>query len=1034
MEAAKVQVMRMPRLILPSNEPASEHWKGIQLFVKPTERDISHRKLERLQRIGEIRLYYLRNPIRFIEDVFGATLFDYQKYCLASSWATPNVLWVCSRGAGKALDLNTRIPTPHGDKILRDIHVGDTIFGADGCPTKVIAESPIYFDHDCYKIRFSDGEEIIADAGHLWDVNMYGRRKTVTTTDIAKDVRRYRPRKDPTKNGWEYTYKVNIPAPMQYPEQQLPIDPYILGLWLGDGCAANSYITVDSRELDDLCARIDATGYTYRVRNDSNGNKRVCVALPDGTPLVTKLKELGLWQNKRIPDEYCYSSVEQRLSLIQGLMDTDGYIDGRNGKASLSQCAAHAPIIEKAAQILRSLGFKVSDSLVYKRCGGKKFPQRILHFCPDLSMPVVRMPRKLARLHPARPVNAVHKSIIAVEKTESVPVKCLVVDNKDHLFLCGKYNTVTHNSTLVDLDTMAKGMLLNNYHTYIASGSAQQSITTFQTLEKIANRNIESMTGLTNVFSMEVEITTGTGTGFIHNPAGYYYHLFNGSMTKTLNSNVDKQRGARGNRVVFDECGFLDDNLMNVFAAFTIVDKDLKVGGDVDAQSIATLPTEIPNQLFYISSASSVDTPFYKKFRDFTMQMIAGNPDYFVADLNCEVLIRPLMGGKVYPSALLKQETIDAEMRTNPEKGAREYYCRFTRDGDVGQIIKRALIVRNSEVRPPVLSNPDNTKQYALFYDPARTRDNSVVLICEVRHDKRKGWMLDVVNLVNFADLTLKKKTPKTTQQQIKDLKDLIAGYNGAVPDYQNIQVVMVDAGSGGGGNRIPDFLWEEWKDSKGVSHAGLIDPVYSADYVRLYKGAIDILKMVNPAMKSEMFEALIRMVESDLITFPEEYDNRGYLTMLDVDQKLIERETSRIKNKLNKESLSEEEFNTRLNEELEKLDSIKTRMYSLSPEEEIALKQIDAMKTEIVNICRTKRESGKDVFKLPAHKDATTGASEGALHDDRAYVLAMAGWWLSELRRTDQLKKAKDRQKNSASMKTQFLKVRAPKKVGAFI
>src|SRR5699024_10499068 len=78
----KAQVMRMSRLILPSNEPASEHWKGIQLFVKPTERDISHRKLERLQRIGEIRLYYLRNPIRFIEEVFGATLFDYQKYCL----------------------------------------------------------------------------------------------------------------------------------------------------------------------------------------------------------------------------------------------------------------------------------------------------------------------------------------------------------------------------------------------------------------------------------------------------------------------------------------------------------------------------------------------------------------------------------------------------------------------------------------------------------------------------------------------------------------------------------------------------------------------------------------------------------------------------------------------------------------------------------------------------------------------------------------------------------------------------------------
>ena len=91
---------------------------------------------------------------------------------------------------------------------------------------------------------------------------------------------------------------------------------------------------------------------------------------------------------------------------------------------------------------------------------------------------------------------------------------------------------------------------------------------------------------------------------------------------------------ARGNLVVFDECGWLDENMMNVYAAFTIVDKEFKLGGAVNTESLAALPREIPNQLLYISSASSIDTPFYKKYRDFSKQMILGNKNYFVADIN----------------------------------------------------------------------------------------------------------------------------------------------------------------------------------------------------------------------------------------------------------------------------------------------------------------------------------------------------------------------------------------------------------------
>ena len=556
-------------------------------------------------------------------------------------------------------------------------------------------------------------------------------------------------------------------------------------------------------------------------------------------------------------------------------------------------------------------------------------------------------------------------------------------------------------STIVDLILMTKGMLYNNYWSYIASGSGDQAILTFKTLENIANQNIASMTGLTDVFKQQIEIKNAAGDGFVHNPSGHFYSLYNGSFTKTLNSNVDKRRGARANMLVFDECGWLDENMMQVYAAFTIVNKDLKLGGDVDIDTIKTIPKEVPNQLFYISSASSIDTPFYEKYRDFSKQMILGNKDYFVADINCDVVIRGTVGGKIYPASLLTQETVDAEMRNNPEKAQREYYNRFTEDGGINQIIKRAFITRNSYVRPPVLHNDTNKRKFVLAYDPARNSDNSILGVGELKYDDDIGYTMDIVNCVSFMDIGLKRKTPMMTQDQIKEIKKILLDYNGDGLDYDNIEIVLADAGSGGGGNSwVRDALIEDWIDISGKTHRGLIDKDYAPEYSSRYPNAVNKLKLIEPSKyKSEMFEALIKMVEANLITFPDVYDNRGYLSINEVDQTALKKSKIEIMANLEKENLSQVEFETRLEEELEKRDVSKCTTYKLTPDEEVALKQIDMMKEEIVNICRTKRESGKDMFKLPPHKDADTGASEATMHDDRAYVLAMLGWYLSEKR-----------------------------------
>lgn len=568
-------------------------------------------------------------------------------------------------------------------------------------------------------------------------------------------------------------------------------------------------------------------------------------------------------------------------------------------------------------------------------------------------------------------------------------------------------------TTKLALYAMLRGLLHNNYRIYICSGTADQSQETFRKIEDIAMKNIESMTGLTDVFRNEVEISQANSSGFVHNPMGFTYKLYNGSFVKTLNSNINAKRGKRAEAVYFDEGGWLSEEEFNVIGAFTTQSADFKLGGDID---VATVPKEFPHQLLYASSASSVDTAFYQKYRDFSKKMFLGDPRYFVADLNCDIVINTTFHGKPYPASLLNRETIENEIRNNPEKAMREYYNQFTQDGGVGQIIKRALIVRNSYNRPPVLYNDTNERKFVFAYDPARSTDNSILGIGELLYNEEDGYTMDIVNVISFSDLGLRRKTPMMTQDQIRELHNLLLDYNGDALDYDNIELVLADAGSGGGGNSwVRDSLIEEWKDKTGKNHHGLIDKDYTNGdiYSKRYPEAVNKLKLIEPSKyKSEMFEALIKMVEANKIHFTEKYDNKGYLNILEVDDELMHKSEESIRAELDKMNLDISEYEEQLEERLSEIESAKTTTYKLSLDEEVALVQIDAMKEEIVNICRTKREGGKDSFKLPPHKDADTGNSEATMHDDRAYVLAMLGWFLSEKR----LEHIKNKKKKSIS------------------
>jgi hypothetical protein len=414
----------------------------------------------------------------------------------------------------------------------------------------------------------------------------------------------------------------------------------------------------------------------------------------------------------------------------------------------------------------------------------------------------------------------------------------------------------------------------------------------------------------------------------------------------------------------YDESGFAPDELFTTSEPFAVQNSDFRLGGDVD---VTLFPKQMPNQLIYASSASSTDTYFFRKYSDFAKKMFLGDKRYFVADISSDVVINATFNGKLYPVSLLSQETVDAAMRENKEKAMREYKNIFTTEGSDQQIVKRAMIIRNSTLRPPILAN-DGNRKFAIAIDPARNHDNSVCTIAEIILDENVGYRMEISNNVSWTDLEKKKKTPMKTPDQIKDFKRMLINYNGnQTADYENIKAVMIDAGAGGAGmSAWADGLLEDWNDEKGVKHRGLIDASHDEyqTYLSKYPNAVDKLKLLAPQKyKREMFEALIEMMNLDLISFTENYDYKGELI-----------------------------FN---NEEG------KTTRHKLTSEEELSLVNIDIAKEELVSIYAFKSPNGNVRYDLPPDKQSKIG-------DDRAYTIAMLAWYLQQLRRQNITEKKK--------------------------
>lgn len=388
--------------------------------------------------------------INFIKLVNGESgeenkspLFHYD--ILDTIYKYNNVLAVVFRGGAKALSLDTEILTPNGYKLMKNIQVGDTVLDRNGDLTKVTNVSKI-FDNQAYKITLKNKDTFIANEDHLHIVEKRGSNgkwveHILNTKQLINDLYYYKPKlSNKNTTGVEYKYYIPlIKNPIEFTKKNFLLDPYTVGLGLGDGCIKNNYICITSSDYDVEEIRSYIPYEKLKTIRDKRVKHGVSFCIKN---IVKSWKELiGEYkrEEKRIPKELLYGSIEQRLGVLQGLMDSDGTVDLRG---HTSFCSISKYLAEGVHHIVKSLGgYSHIHFSKNKYKGYYRVTFRLKGYCP------FKLKRKVNKwLLDNKSV----KERIAIEKiepVENVKTKCISVDSPTKSYLI-KNSIITHNTTL----------------------------------------------------------------------------------------------------------------------------------------------------------------------------------------------------------------------------------------------------------------------------------------------------------------------------------------------------------------------------------------------------------------------------------------------------------------------------------------------------------------------------------------------------------------------------------------------------------
>ena len=331
---------------------------------------------------------------------------------------------------GKALEDSTPVLTTEGWRRHGDLRPGMYVYGRDGEPKRILAVTGST-EQDLFDVTFPEGRVLRATSGHLWSGRRYmhpkgdtsrweHREMTLTTEEIAKITR--------MRAGGVRPFKVWAHQPVELPEANLPIDPYILGFWLGDGRAREGCIAKGAVDREHLLT----------LGHEIKSKEGMCAVLVDG--LTRALRLAGLQNNKHIPESYLYASSEQRLALLQGLMDSDGYCSPKSGYIEFSN--TNKEIIDGLLTLLHLEGAAPKVTTAIGHYGDVQCKQYWrIQFRAD--RPMFRLARKARHQRPTTERKDHRLSVVDVVPAGRGMAQCITVEGGE--YLAGRELTLTHN-------------------------------------------------------------------------------------------------------------------------------------------------------------------------------------------------------------------------------------------------------------------------------------------------------------------------------------------------------------------------------------------------------------------------------------------------------------------------------------------------------------------------------------------------------------------------------------------------------------
>lgn len=359
------------------------------------------------------------------------------------SFFASRALYTCyggAKGGGKALRNGTLICTPAGWQAIERLKVGDRVIGADGKPVMVLGVYPQGFKK-IYDITFRDGFTITASGDHLWKYRVTGKSHTVngvrktrcnwevgTTLEMLEAMSRKRS---------DQSIVIPLCGAVEWVKKDLPLKPYTVGALIGDGGLTDKHVSICNPD-DEVISRIRADGYEI-----SKWKADYTYGVLGISSLIAHLGMNTKSCDKRIPQEYLHSDVSDRLELLRGLMDTDGFCDTRG---HCSYCSVSEGLAEDVQYLVRSLGGMATLSRKERKSG--------LSFEVTIRMPndkneIFHLTRKKERLTPYNGgISDVTRRIVSITESGEQECTCIKVDSPDSLFVAEGF-VVTHNTWAV---------------------------------------------------------------------------------------------------------------------------------------------------------------------------------------------------------------------------------------------------------------------------------------------------------------------------------------------------------------------------------------------------------------------------------------------------------------------------------------------------------------------------------------------------------------------------------------------------------